>query len=196
MDHVLVTDRKVISSCCSVSWVIEAFRYKKFLWSRPWRGNTWWRRRGVVRKDRLISWWVGAMTYHMNGPSVKLSWRWALCQSCFFDNTRRQSWQTSQPACHLFPERCRFIRWLYWGQAQLSVRMLDVNVPQRKNVKQVLQCGEFNRTFSQAYFPSWSRKEVAPATVQLLTPVQKCLEVPLSLMAARCWLQKKLYRSW
>lgn len=122
--------RKVISSCCSVSWVIEAFRYMKFLWSRPWRGNTWRRRRGVVRKDRLISWWVGAMTYHMNGPSVKLSWRWALCQSCFFDNTRRQSWQTSQPACHLFPERCRFIRWLYWGQAQLSVRMLDVNVPQ------------------------------------------------------------------
>lgn len=168
MDHVPVTERKVISSCCSVSWAIEAFRYMTFLWSRPWRGNTGWRRRGVVRKDRLISWWVGAVTYHMSGPSVKLSWRWALCQSCFFDNTRRQSWQTSQPACHLFPERCRFIRWAYWGEAQLSVRMLAC-----KCATQVLQC----RTFSQAYFPSWSREEVAPATAQLLTPAQKCLEV-------------------
>lgn len=29
----------------------------------------------------------------------------ACTRSCSFDGTQRQSWQTSQPACHLLPER-------------------------------------------------------------------------------------------
>lgn len=52
------------------------------------------------------------------------------CAKAVTVTTWRQSWQTSQPACHLLLERCGFIRWAHWGEAQLSGRILDVNVPQ------------------------------------------------------------------
>lgn len=110
-DRVLGTGREVISSRCSVSWIIEALGYMKFLWGQPWRGGTWRLVGGmsgsVVRKDRLITWRVSAATLHMNRPSIELSRRRALRRSCFFDNTQRWSWQTSQPACHLFPGAMR-----------------------------------------------------------------------------------------
>lgn len=55
-DHELSAGRKVIPLCCSVSWVIEAFTYMEFVWGKPQRGSTWWRRWGVVKKT---GWSVG-----------------------------------------------------------------------------------------------------------------------------------------
>lgn len=122
------TGRKAISppcsssccSCCSVSWVIEASRYLKLLWSQPWRGNTWWR-----------GWGGGGVLLEKKGWSVGKSVPWPTtwmdslssspedehCAKAVTVTTWRQSWQTSQPARHLLLERCGFLRWAHWGEA-------------------------------------------------------------------------------
>lgn len=54
-DHVFITEIRVMSSCCSVSWVIEALQVHEISW------------------EPAMLWGVGSMTTASVGPFVKLS---------------------------------------------------------------------------------------------------------------------------
>lgn len=127
IDHVLGPDRKVFSLCCSVSSVIEAFRYVDFVWGKVQGGSTWWCRRGVVKKtgwsvgesDLWPTTWMDSLS---SSPEDK---HHAEAVSMTIRKGRAGRYPSHHAICSWSAEDSS--GWAQWGEAKSSRRMLNVN---------------------------------------------------------------------